>query len=241
MTLPPFAPPDISVVIPIFNEAAILEAAVCELVRRYDARGWRYEIVLAENGSSDGTQAIAAALARAEPRLRVVSSSEPNYGKALREGILATRAPIVVCDEIDLCDVDFHARALALLVADEADLIVGSKVMGGARDRRPVFRRVATLAYTALLRVALGFPGTDTHGPKAFQRARVVPVVERCVVDRDVFASELVLRAHRKKLRVEELPIRVAEKRPPSIHLWRRIPNVLKNLWRLRNALRSPG
>jgi glycosyltransferase involved in cell wall biosynthesis len=231
--------PHVSIVIPIFNEATIVGPAVRELAGRLDALGWRYEIVLAENGSRDGTRELALELARACSQVRVVSSDEPNYGRALKQGIVATRAPLVLCDEIDLCDVDFHQRAVALLTANDADLIVGSKVAGGAHDRRPLSRRLGTLSYTLLLRLLFDFRGTDTHGPKAFQRAKVLPVVENCVVDRDVFASELVIRSARSSLRVVELPIFVAEKRPPSIRLWRRIPNVLRKLWTLHSALTS--
>jgi glycosyltransferase involved in cell wall biosynthesis len=233
--------PELSVVIPIFNEASMLEPAVLELSERLAALAWRYEIVLAENGSNDGTRELAHALERALTGVRVVATDEPNYGRALKQGILASRAPVVLCDEIDLCDVDFHVRAVALLTANDADLIVGSKTTGGARDRRPLPRRLGTLVYTQLLRLLFGFVGTDTHGPKAFRRAKLMPVVESCVVDRDVFASELVIRAERARLRVVELPIFVAEKRPPSIDLWRRIPNVIRKLWRLRSALASNG
>ena len=229
--------PDFSIVIPIFNEAALVEASVRELVEKLTALGWNFELVLAENGSTDGTRLLAAGLARSVRSVRAVFGDEPNYGKALKQGILAARAPIVLCDEIDLCDVDFHTRAVALLQANSADLVVGSKVAGGARDRRPWLRRAGTLAYTSLLRALVGFRGTDTHGPKAFRRDRLAPVVERCVVDRDVFASELVIRATRAGLRVVELPILVAEKRPPSVHLLRRVPNVVSKLWTLRRAL----
>jgi glycosyltransferase involved in cell wall biosynthesis len=229
--------PDISVVIPIFNEASILETSVKELAGRLDALGWNYEIVLAENGSKDGTRALANALAQDSERVRVVCTDEPNYGKALKHGILSARAPVVLSDEIDLCDVDFHTRAVALLAKNGADLIVGSKVAGGAHDRRPLLRRAGTLAYTMFLRALLGFRGTDTHGPKVFRRATLLPTLERCVVDRDVFASEFVIRATRAGLRVVELPILVAEKRPPSVHLLRRIPDVLTKLWSLRRAL----
>ena len=238
MNLLLLALPDVSIVIPIFNEVEILERALKELAERLELLDWNYEIVLAENGSNDGTYELAERLESASRRVRVVHTAEPNYGSALKQGISVARAPVVFCDEIDLCDTDFHARALALLAANNADLIVGSKVAGGAHDRRPLVRRLGTLAYTTLLRAFFGFRGTDTHGPKAFRRERLLPIVDSCVVDRDVFASELVIRAARTNLRVVELPIRVAEKRPPSIHLWRRIPHVLSRLWRLNRALR---
>ena len=144
----------------------------------------------------------------------------------------------MLCDEIDLCDLSFHDRALPLLEAGAAELVVGSKRAPGARDGRPLHRRLATWAHATLLRLLLGFRGTDTHGPKAFLRERLAPVVGRCLVDRDVFASELVIRAELDGVRVVEIPLALREKRPPSVGLWRRLPAVLTRVARLVWVLR---
>lgn len=233
----PHPSPRISFVIPVYNEEGILHAAVVDLRERLARHAWSYEILLAENGSRDRTVAVAEELEQRYSEVRHISIEEPNYGRALREGIQRARGSVVVCDEIDLCDVDFAARALSLLDAG-ADLVVGSKLIAGADDARPWLRHGASRVYTGLLRALFGFQGTDTHGPKAFHRARLLPIVRACVVDRDVFASELVIRAYRSGLNVREIPIRVIEKRPPSINLFRRVPNVVKNLYRLERALR---
>ncbi|MET0343414.1 MAG: glycosyltransferase [Polyangiales bacterium] len=235
-------PPRISIVIPVYNEEAILEAAVKDLLDRLGRFEPSFELILAENGSKDRTVELAEELSARFSEVRTFSLGEPNYGKALKRGILEARGEMVVCDEIDLCDTDFYARALALLDAREADLVVGSKVLDSSSDERPLLRHVATLVINGMLRVSLGFKGTDTHGLKAFRRASLVPVVERCIVDKDLFASELVIRAERtSEVRVREIPVRVLEKRPPSIHLFRRVPNVLKGIARLVVAIRIKG
>lgn len=229
----PGSGPELSIVIPVYNEAAILEASLHELCDRLDAEGLRYEVIVAENGSRDRTVEIATRVAEARPAVRLCSYPEPNYGGALREGIYRARGRFVVCEEIDLLDVGFHLRALELLRADQADVVIGSKAMRGAHDTRPPIRRAATRVYNAVLRVTLGFSGTDTHGLKALRRDAILPVAASCVVEHDVFASELVIRAERSGLRVRELPVTIEEKRAPSIHLARRVPRVLKNLARL--------
>ena len=89
-----------------------------------------------------------------------------------------------------------------------------------------------------MLRVAVGFKGTDTHGLKAFRRDALLPIVESCVVDKDMFASEFVVRVHRSDHPWVEVPIDLIEKRPPSIHLFRRVPNVVKNIVRLTSIIR---
>jgi hypothetical protein len=60
-------------------------------------------------------------------------------------------------------------------------------------------------------------------------------------VEKDVFASELVIRAYRAGLRIREIPVRVLEKRRPSINLTRRVPNVLESLAKLTWAIRIRG
>ncbi|HYP76698.1 MAG TPA: glycosyltransferase family 2 protein [Polyangiaceae bacterium] len=233
--------PEISIVIPVYNEEGILHSAVVDLRERLAPLAWNYEIILAENGSRDRTVAIAEALEAKYPEVRHLSVGEPNYGKALRLGILAAKGALILADEIDLCDTDFHQRAVDLLRAGEADLVIGSKLIGGAEDERPFFRHAASLLYTSMLRVLLGFRGTDTHGLKGFRRDLLLPVAQACLVEKDVFASEFVIRAYRDTLRVIEIPTRVMEKRPPTINLMKRVPNVLRSIAKLTWAIRVRG
>jgi glycosyltransferase involved in cell wall biosynthesis len=230
--------PQVSIVIPVYNEEGILHSAIVDLRERLAALAWRYEIILAENGSRDRTLEVAAELEAKCPELRTISAGEPNYGKALRAGILAARGELVLCDEIDLCDVEFHRRAVELMTTGPAEMVIGSKLLAGASDERPLFRHAASQLYTTLLRALLDFRGSDTHGLKAFRRERILPIAESCLTDKDVFASELVIRAYRAGLEVVEVPIRVKEKRPPSINLVKRVPNVLSNLAKLTWAIR---
>lgn len=238
--------PRISIVIPVYNEEAILHAAVVDLRERLAPTGWTYEIILAENGSKDRTVAIGQELAdkygsSTSGQVKIISLGEPNYGKALKQGILLSRGNVVLCDEIDLCDADFHRRAVDILESGEADLVIGSKLVAGAEDDRPAIRHAASIAYSSMLKVLLGFRGTDTHGLKAFRRLALLDIVRSCLVDKDVFASELVIRADRGGVRTKEIPVRVIEKRPPSINLFKRVPNVLKNVAKLTYAIRIRG
>lgn len=233
--------PHLSVVIPVYNEEGILHEAVEALCADLAHTGWSYELILAENGSTDHTLELGQHLSAELPGVAIFSVNEPNYGRALREGILRARGRFVVCDEIDLCDVDFYRRAMALLEHGHADFVVGSKAMKGANDARPLVRRAATRVINGMLRVAVDFRGTDTHGLKAFVRERVVPVVHQCVIDKDLFASELVVRAGRGGLNVVEIPVRIEEKRRPAINLIKRVPDVLKNLVRLTYVIRVKG
>jgi len=233
--------PLVSIVIPVYNEEGILHSAVIDLIERMSDLPWTYEILLAENGSKDATVAIGEELAAKYPQVSIHSLGAPDYGLALKQGIERAQGTFVVCDEIDLCDTDFYQRALTILQRDDADLVVGSKVMKGAEDKRPMMRHAATLVISGMLRVLVGFHGTDTHGLKAFRKSRLVSTLEHCVLTRDLFASEFVIRAEREGKRVEEIPIRIVEKRPPSVQLLRRVPKVLRDIARLTYIIRLQG
>ena len=240
--------PDVSIVIPVYNEEGILREAVTELVEGWNvvraalqAPDLTFEVIIAETGSRDRTAELAEHLASEMPEVRAFSLGEPNYGKALRRGITEARGTWVICEEIDLCDLDFHRRALELLRHGDCDMVVGSKAMKGASDERPLFRRFATRVINGMLWAALDFRGTDTHGLKAFHRETLLPIVDACVIDRDLFASELVIRAGRANLHVLEIPIRLNEKRPPAINLVKRVPNVLRGIAKMTYVIRFGG
>ena len=231
--------PSLTFVIPVYNEEAILERQLRRFVGELRLLKRPFEVLVSANGCTDQTVPIAQELMQVDlPEIAVLEIHEANYGKALRLGIEAARGDVVLCDEIDLCDVDFHRRALRRLDHDECDMVIGSKAMPGSRDRRPVTRRVATRVINGLLWASVGFRGTDTHGLKAFKRAALLPVVHACVVDKDLFASELVIRAGRAGLRIQEIPIELEEQRTPPITLVRRMPRVVKDLGRLVAAVR---
>jgi glycosyltransferase involved in cell wall biosynthesis len=235
------AAPHVSIVIPVYNEEGILRGSVLELEQKLKPFGWSYEILLCENGSRDRTVEIGKEMEAEHSHVRMLSIGAPNYGLAMKTGIIQARGQFVICDEIDLCDTEFYARALALLERSDTELVVGSKAMVGSHDQRPLFRRLATRVYNGMLRTVCQFSGTDTHGLKAFRRDALLETAQRCMLDRDVFASEFVIRAHREGKKVLEIPFTVREKRPPSINLVKRVPHVLKSVARLAVSVRRGG
>lgn len=231
--------PILSIVIPVYNEEPILERALRGLIAEVRTLHRTFEILVCANGCRDMTTVIARELMAEFPELLLIECPTPNYGAALKLGIQSARGNIVLCDEIDLCDVDFYRRALRHLEHDRCDLVVGSKALPGSRDRRPFTRRFATRVINKMLAVAVDFRGTDTHGLKAFRRETLMPIVDRCVVDMDLFASEFVIRAGREGIRITEIPIELEEQRSPPIQLVRRVPRVMKDMARLTWAIRT--
>ncbi len=229
---------ELSVVIPIHNEEAIVFDSVVGLLERLPLIGNEFELILAENGSTDNTLAVVRDLQERYRQVDCLQVEEPNYGRALKEGILKARGKFVVCDEIDLCDIDFYRSSMGLLREGKAEMVVGSKLAPGAQDLRPWIRHLGSQVFSGLLKIGAGFRGTDTHGLKAFARERFLDVVAACRVEGNLFASELVIRAERAGRRIVELPLTVREKRRPTINLVRRVPRALYNLGRLAWIIR---
>ncbi|HEX6310108.1 MAG TPA: glycosyltransferase family 2 protein [Acidimicrobiia bacterium] len=233
----------LSVVMPAHNERALLESSVRDVADGLRARGRPFEILVVENGSVDDTLSRARRLASETPELRVESHARADYGRALRTGLLAATGDVVVTFDVDYYDLAFLDDAVELIerAARPVDVVIASKRAAGARDERPLLRRLVTATFSVLLRIGFGLRVSDTHGMKALQRARVEPLARRCRFGGDLFDTELVLRAERAGLDVAELPVTVQERRPSRTPIWRRVPRTLVGLVRLRIALWREG
>jgi len=223
---------------PAHNEEDLLDKVVHSVVEGLRNRGRAFEIVVVENGSHDRTATVAAALAEDLAEVTMLSSPAPDYGLALRTGLLAARGDIVVNFDVDYIDLDFLDAAVAELESTDGPVIVvGSKRGAGAHDERSLPRRVVTATFSLLLRYGFGLNVSDTHGMKAMRRQPLLPLVEACRFGTDLFDTELVLRAERHGLLTAELPVTVEELRPSRTPIARRIPRTIGGLVRLRIAL----
>lgn len=241
MTAKKKSTPLLTIVIPVYNEELILFGSIEQLIEKMKRFDFKYEIIITENGSTDDTVAIAGKLSEMHKFVTILHHPEPNYGAALRHGIQEAKGDFVICDEIDLCDVGFYESALALLRKDKADMVVGSKALAESQDQRPFSRQLATKVLNGMLKYGVGFKGTDTHGLKSFNRERLLPVVNKCELEKDLFASEFVIRAEREGFRITEVPLVVKEMRAPSINLYKRVPKVLKDMTKLVYMIRIKG
>ena len=233
-------PPALSVVVPAYNEEELLAETVSELTEGLRKREVPFELLVVENGSQDRTRELAEALATTVPELRVLALPEADYGCALRTGVLAAEGAVVVTFDAEYYDLDFLDDAVGRLTAPAGPaVVIGSKRAKGAQDTRPIHRRAVTAGFSWLLRVAFGLRASDTHGMKALDRDRIRPVAESCQLGKDLFDTELVLRAERRGLPVEELPVLVEERRPSRTSIRTRAIRSLVGLVELRRALRG--
>ena len=223
---------------PAHNEAALLEPSVREVLAGARSRSLDFQVIVVENGSQDETAVIAARLADEEPEVLVRTLPRADYGLALRTGLLAATGDMVVNFDVDYTDLGFLDAVLARFgEPDPPAIIIGSKRAPGAEDRRSWARRFVTWGFALVLRVGFGLRRSDTHGMKALGRAAVLPIARACRSNGELFDTELIIRAERAGLRIEERPVTVAERRPSRSSITRRALRTVGGLVRLRVAL----
>jgi len=225
---------EISFILPAYNEATHLTSAVRNIVESWASSSFTIEVLIVENGSSDSTWDEAVELANHYSTVRAFHLPEADYGAALRFGLLHADGRLVVNYDVDLTEVEFLERAMSVMDVTEAAIVVGSKRTRGSNDSRAYIRKVATWTYSSILRVGFGLSVTDTHGVKLMDRQAVLAIVPLCRFTRDLFDTELVLRAERSGLIVQEVPVQITDERPPRTKLTGRIPRTLLSLAKLR-------
>ena len=224
----------VEIIVPVYNEESILESQLVPVLKILPPE---FRITIIENGSTDRTKDLLHDLEERYAALDFISLPLPNYGLAMRTGLMRSQADIVIIDDLDVLDVDFWLRGLQLLGSNDVDLVQGSKVLAGKDDRRPLIRKAATLTLTFLLKSLLGYRGTDTHGPKVVWRDAIKDTLPLCEYELDIFPTELVIRAQKSGVRIFEIPIHLREIRATPLPLIKRVPRALRDIWRLHKSL----
>jgi glycosyltransferase involved in cell wall biosynthesis len=210
----------LSVVLPCLNEAETLATCVTKAQRSMKELGIDGEVVVADNGSTDGSQDIARRLGA-----RVIDVPVKGYGSALLGGIAAARSEFVVmADADDSYDLSRLAPFVDALRGG-ADLVMGNRFLGGIEpDAMPKLNRyLGNPVLTKLGRLLFRSPSGDFHcGMRAFRRSSILSLGLRTAGME--FASEMVVRATLAKLEIVEVPVTLSpagRTRAPHLKPWR--------------------
>jgi glycosyltransferase involved in cell wall biosynthesis len=211
---------DLTILMPCLNEAETLGGCIEEAMRTLHEQAIAGEVVIADNGSTDGSQAIATQLGA-----RVVPVSEKGYGHALRAGIAAARGRYILMGDSD-GSYDFsHAGRFLEKLRDGWDLVMGNRFLGGIHPGAMPWknRHIGNPILSGIGRLFFRCPARDFHcGLRAFAKASYNRLELR--TGGMEFASEMVIKATLFGQRVTEIPTvlrRDGRSRPPHLRPWR--------------------
>jgi glycosyltransferase involved in cell wall biosynthesis len=192
----------VSVVIPCLNEAASIERCVCRAREALEGQDWQGEVIVADNGSEDGS----AELAKAAGAL-VVFEPRRGYGSAYLAGFAAATGEYIVMADADLTydfgDIPRFVEALD----GGADLVMGDRMRGIQPGAMPwLHRYVGNPALTGILNLFFRTGVRDAHCGMRAVRREVLPRLDLRTTGME-FASEMVIRAGKAKLEISEIPI----------------------------------
>jgi glycosyltransferase involved in cell wall biosynthesis len=235
------------VVLPALNEEPII-AASCQKVVAFLAShfsGWTWEVVVADNGSTDQTAAVVNNLARQEPHLRYLAAPLAGKGNAIRSAWQSRAADAYCFMDADLAT---DLSALPALVAAVAhggyDLAVGSRFAAGAVVKRDWPRRLTSHGYQLAVRLLFGTHLRDAPcGFKAITRRVRDELLSQVKNGAWFFDSELVILAERAGYRIAEIPVRWREPVTPGrvtkVKIWSLSLEYLRAMRELRRRLRT--
>jgi dolichyl-phosphate beta-glucosyltransferase len=237
------AAPELSIIIPSYNEELRLPETLDRIAAYLQTDGRAAEVLVVDDGSNDRTAVVAEAFRSKIALLRVVSNGV-NRGKgySVRHGMQEARGRIALFTDADLsAPIEEAGKLLAALETN--DVAIGSRAM----DRSLIsvhesrFREFAGIIFNKIVRIILWLPFVDTQcGFKAFRRERCRILFEQQRIERFGFDPELLYLARHHGLHAVEIPVRWGHSPATKVNMWRDSIQMFIDVFTIRwNALRG--
>ncbi|MCI0627377.1 MAG: glycosyltransferase family 2 protein [Acidobacteria bacterium] len=205
--------PLLSIIVPAYNEARRIPRTL-EILRQYlDGKGWRAEVIVVNDGSSDDTLAVVEKFRGQWDALRLLDNGD-NRGKgfSVRSGALDAQGEVILFTDADLsAPITEMPKLVDPILKGDCDVTFGSRAV----DRSLIgvhqspFRETSGRIFNLFVQGLTGLPFKDTQcGFKAFRRQRAVPVFQRQRIMGFGFDPEILYIAKKRGLRLREIPVR---------------------------------
>lgn len=205
----------ISVVIPAYNEVSNLDFCVQSVERTLKGLADSYEIILAEDGSTDGTKHLAAKISEKNMSVRHIHSDKKlGRGKALKAAFKQARGRIVIYTDADL-PADLAALSSLIEATENGfSIAAGSRHLKGSRVKRPISRWLASMVYNLSVRILFG-DGVRDHqcGFKAFRKESLDRILDQSRSDGWFWDTEIIVKSHGMGHKIAEIPVQWRENR----------------------------
>ena len=200
----------LSVIFPAYNEADVLEDTIQKVILNLDTFADSYEIIIAEDGSTDGTNKLASMLAEKDTRIKHIHRQKRlGRGTALKNSFKKSSGEIIVYMDLDLATDLSHLRELIEAINIEGfDLATGSRLLSKSKVNRSWTRNLASSSYNLIVRKLLGSRIKDHQcGFKSFRREPLLILVDEVEATHWFWDTEILVRANRRGYKIKEIPV----------------------------------
>jgi len=228
----------VSIVLPVYNEAKVIEKNLVKIMDYVEKFFKDYQIIVAEDGSSDGTDLIVKRLVECNPKIvHVHSDKRRGKGWALKRAFKIAKGKKVIFMDADLASSLEQLPLMFRMIEEGFALAVGSRAIRGSKAKRLPLRKLASEIYNLLVRL-LFMDGIHDHqcGFKAFNRDLALSILDEIKDNGFFFDTELIIRMRRRGYSIVEVPIKWEEQadRESKFRLVRDGIKILMNLFKLR-------
>lgn len=227
----------VDIVLPVLNEAHVLEQSVTKLHRYLVSNlPYRWCIVIADNGSTDGTAAIARRLAERYPEIRLLQLPEKGRGRALKQAWVSSKADILAYMDIDLStNLDSFEPMIAPLITGDAGLATGSRLMKQSRTTRGFKRELISRCYNQIIRTTMKTKFVDAQcGFKALRRDVAQKLLPHIKDTAWFFDTELLVKAEYNGYKIHEEPVEWIEDTDSRVDVVKTATEDIEGLSRVR-------
>lgn len=232
--------PQVDLIVPTLNEAHVLRESV-EKIRQYLADDFPYpaRVVVADNGSDDGTGDIADELAAEHSNVGVVKLNARGRGRALRQAWSESKADIVAYTDVDIStELPALERMCRAIWEDGYDMAVGSRLMRESETTRGPKREAISRIYNLFIKCVLWTHFSDAQcGCKAVSRRVVKDLMPQVVDEEWFFDTELLVLGEKRGYRIKDIPVRWVDDDDSRVRIvstaWEDIKGVLRLRWSL--------
>jgi len=226
----------VSVVFPAYNEVDYLDAAVEKTAEALNGFADSYEIIIAEDGSKDGTAERSEELAQKYAFVRHIHRDErQGRGKALNNAFKQALGEVFVYMDLDLATDLKHLRQLAEAITMEGyDFSTGSRMLPESKVERSLRRKLSSKSFNFLVRSMLGSKLHDHQcGFKGFKRDPTLQLIEEVYARHWFWDTEILVRAQKKGFKVKEIPVEWKSARGTKVNLFKDSYNMGKQVFQL--------
>ena len=200
---------EVTAIIPVFNDRKSLEIAIPASIKSLSGITPSFEILIAEDGSSDGSAELVTEYKTQDPRINLLHSDErQGRGRALNRAIREAHGSIVCYYDVDLATDMHHLQELIDAIRQGYDVSTGSRLLPDSDIVRSGGREFASRSYNFLVRTLLGSRVFDHQcGFKAFNRERILTILPAIRDTHWFWDTEILVRSQKQGYRVREFPV----------------------------------